>query len=123
MQERTKGAGSPHGTTVSGLLPGADSVSSGVPSSTVDSSTFTKGVFSLRFHSDFSLDRADVAGGGGPELSRGSFDWSRRCGGCWSGGARQMGKRLGWEPGQQTKRRGNMRTGSPEPPFLHISTM
>ena len=34
-----------------------------------------------------------------------------------------MGKGLGWEPGQQTKRRGNMRTGSPEPPFLHISTM
>lgn len=44
VQERKKSAGSPHGTTVSGLLPGADSVSSGVPSSTVDSSTFTKGV-------------------------------------------------------------------------------
>lgn len=80
-------------------------------------------LFSLRFHSDFSLDRADVAGGGGPDLSRGSFDWSGRRGGCWSGGAGQMGKGLGWEPGQQRERRGNVRTGSPEPTFIHISTL
>lgn len=55
-------------------------------------------VFSLRFHSDFSLDRADVARGRGPDWSRGSFDWSGRQGRCWSGCARQMRKGLGWEP-------------------------
>lgn len=66
---------------------------------------FPLGVFPLRFHSDFSLDRADVARGWGPDLSRGSFAWSGRQGGGWSGCARQMREGFGWKPGQHTEER------------------